>query len=103
MVGKLLKKIPPTAKTIHSYLKTPNGNSFFLTPTTTKEIEDIISNLKLDKAVGPNNIPIRILKDHEKELAKPLSELINSSFHLGIFPNLLKLFFFCLNFTFQKR
>ena len=88
---KLLKKIPPTTKTVLLFLRNSNENSFFLTPTTPKEIEDIISKLKLGKAVGPNSIPTRILKDHKKVLSKPLSDLINSSFNLGIFPDLLKL------------
>ena len=74
---------------MHSYLKNSNENSFFLTPNNQRNWG--ISNLKLSKAVGPSSILIRILKYHKKELAKPLSELINSSFNLGIFPNLLKL------------
>ena len=59
---------------MHSYLNNFNGNTFFITPTTPKEVEDIISNLKLGKVVGPNSIPTRILnKDHKKMLAQPLS------------------------------
>ena len=75
-----------------NYLKNFNDNSFFLTPTTAKEIEDIIGNLKLGKATGPNSIPTRILKDHKKELSKPLAELITVT-HLLI----LEFFQTCLN------
>ena len=68
-----------------------NENSFFLAPTTIEEIEDIIQNFKLNKALGPNSIPIRILKDQKEEIAKPLNDLINTCFNLGLFPDLLKI------------
>ena len=92
---KLLRLIPPTQKTFQTYLKNRNQNSFFLTPTTTEEIGDIIGNLKNNKAIGPHSIPTKILKDNKKELAQPLTELINLSFKLGILYFEIQFFNFC--------
>ena len=89
--NNLVDKIPPTQKSFSSYLFNKNENSFFLAPTTKEEIEDIIKNFKLNKALGPNSIPIRILKDQEEEIAKPLHDLISTCFNLGLFRDLLKI------------
>ena len=91
IANNLVDKIPPTQKSFSSYLFKTNENSFFLAPTTTEEIEDIIKNFKLNKAFGPNSIPIRILKDQKEEIAKPLHDLINTCFSLGLFLDLLKI------------
>ena len=43
------------------------------------------------RALGPNSVPMKILKDLKKELSKPLTILINLTFSLRIFPNCLKI------------
>ena len=45
----------------------------------------------LNKAIGPNSIPVTILKEIKKEISEPLSSLINLSFDTGDFTNCLKL------------
>ena len=86
----LVNKIPKTPKSFHSYLKSSNENSFFLSPTTKEDIEDILSTLKTNKIAGPGSVPTRILKDFKKCLSKPISDLINLSFSSGTFPEILK-------------
>ena len=73
------------------YLHSPIKDSFFLFPTTRREIEVEISNLRTGKAVGPFSIPIDILKIIKCVVSKPLEILINASFSTGIVPHDLKL------------
>ena len=66
-------------------------NTIFLSPAVLEGIEDLISSMKTNKASGPNSIPTNILKLFKKESSKPLSDMINMSFHQGVFPNILKI------------
>ena len=43
------------------------------------------------KSVGPNSIPVTILKLLKDYISDPLSKIINDSFQSGIFPDRLKL------------
>ena len=36
--------------------------------------------MKVNKGVGPNSIPTKILEDYKSEFSKPLSDMINTSF-----------------------
>ena len=45
----------------------------------------------LNKANGPNSIPVKILTDMKSETSVPLSALSNFSFNTGIFTSSLKL------------
>lgn len=63
------------------YLDHPSCNSFYLAPTSSTEIEDIISNLKTGKSVGPFSLPIKLL------LSQPLEILCNYSFNNGLLPD----------------
>ena len=65
-------------------------NNMFLTPTTPDDIKVLIGNMKINKGVGSNSIPTKILKDYKSEFCKPLSVMINTSFTTGIFPSALK-------------
>ena len=57
---KLQKNIPPTKKHFLSFLKNPN-NLTFITPTTVEEVNDLISDLKASKSIGPSSLPTKIL------------------------------------------
>ena len=61
-----------------------------MSPKSAEEVGDTIHNFYLNKALGPNSVPMKILKDLKKELSKPLTILINLTFSLRIFPNCLK-------------
>ena len=62
-----------------------------MSPTTPEEILNELKTFNLDKASGPNSIPVKILKDMKSEISVPLSTLTNLSFHTGIFSSSLKL------------
>ena len=67
------------------------GNSFFTAPSVPFEISDIISALKSGKSLGPNSIPMKVLKCLSPLISSPLSQIINESFQSGIFPDKMKL------------
>ena len=46
--------------------------------------------MKVNKAVFPNSIPRNVLKDLKSGFSKPLSDMINTSFITGTFPNAFK-------------
>ena len=62
-----------------------------MNPTSTEEVEDLVSSCYLNKALGPNSVLMKTLKDLKKELSKTITILINVTFSLGIFPNYLKI------------
>ena len=69
-----------------SFLKNPNNLTFFITPTTVEEANDLISDLKASKSIGPSSLPAKIMKQLSDIIVSPLAELINKSFQSGIFP-----------------
>ena len=73
IAGKLLKKIPKAKRTFHSFLTKSNSNTFFLSPTTPDEVLNELKTFNLNKPNGPNNIPVKILKDMRSEISVSLS------------------------------
>ena len=64
----------------------------FLSPVTSNEVEDFISQMDNNKSTGPFSIPVPLLKIPKTHIAALLSSLINDSFLFGTrFPNKLKL------------
>uniref|UniRef100_A0A7M5VBW5 Reverse transcriptase domain-containing protein n=1 Tax=Clytia hemisphaerica TaxID=252671 RepID=A0A7M5VBW5_9CNID len=84
-------KIPPSYQHFSSFLKHRNQNSIFLRPTSSDEVAKIIGSFSSSKSSGPNSIPIKILKILQDKISKPLSILINRSYHAGVFPEVLKI------------
>ena len=58
--------------------------------TTTKEIFDILNNLKVKKPLGPSLIPTWALKDAREHIAEPLCFLFNQFLTEQRFPDHLK-------------
>ena len=77
-------------KHFSDFLKNRSNISFFVSPTDKTEIEDVISSLDSNKSVGPNGIPIKILKLLKNDISSQLSEIFNISFCSGVFPSILK-------------
>ena len=77
-------------KKYYDYLSPLNIESFFITPTDSTEVSNIISSLNQDKSNGPNSIPIKILKLLNKNISDKLAILFNQSFSSGIFPLIFK-------------
>ena len=67
-----------------------NPHSFYLFPATTNECSKVISNLKLTRT-NLNQIPVKIFKSVKDIVCVPMMKLINSTFHLGVFPTSMKL------------
>jgi len=58
-----------------------------LTPTTTKEITEIIKSLKSTNSHGYDEIPIKVLKLSLPFIISPLIYICNKSLLKGIFPS----------------
>ena len=61
-----------------------------------EDVEEIVSTLKTWKT-GAGGVLIKILKDFKKFLFKLVSDVINSSFSPGTFPEIIKQARLCLS------
>lgn len=87
-IGKTLSEcIGPIPNEV---LGTRVPQSFFLMPTTSMEVQKIISKLKSKNSVGIDRISSRVLKVIGEVVAPYLTNLINKSFVTGKFPECLK-------------
>ena len=87
----ITKNIPRSKKSPVDFMGSRIGSSFFTAPSIPLEISDIISLLKSGKSLGPNSIPMKILKLLSPLISSPLSQIVNESFQSGIFPDKMKL------------
>ena len=86
------KNIKTANKNYKNYMSQVLVNdNFFLSPVTPQEIFDIIQSFDINKSLGPNSIPIFILKISNNFFSTKLTDIINLSFKSGIFPNLCKI------------
>jgi len=85
------KDIPPGNFSPTSFLKETYSESMFLSPVTSNEVEDFISQMDNNKTTGPFSIPVPLSKLLKTYIAPLLSSLINDSFLCGTFPNKLRL------------
>ena len=84
--------MPKSLKKFHEYLSKVNvAKTFFLKPVIPQEIFDIILAFNAMKTLGPNSIPIFILKISNNFFSDVLTDIVNLSFKTGIFPDLCKL------------
>ena len=60
--SNLPSTFPPATKSFTEYLTEPQRTSFFINPTTPKEIEEEINKLNSNKASGSCSIPAKLLK-----------------------------------------
>ena len=90
VAAKLNEKIVKGKKPFSHYLGQITDETIFLSPTTPADIESLINCIKPNKAIGPNSIPTKILKEFKTELSESLCDLINVSVNKGIFPDFLK-------------
>ena len=65
-------------------------HGFTFDPTTPSEIEKLIDKMKVNSAVGYDNIPAKIILDLKPVLCEPLSHLISVSFAQSMFPSNMK-------------
>ena len=84
--SSLASAIPSTQNSFTSYLSDSISNAFFITPVTQSEIQNEISKLNQNKAVGPFSIPVNILKLLSHIVSKPL-EISHFEVAQGIGPS----------------
>ena len=73
------------------YLDNPNPNTFLFHPCDSVEVENLINDLNISKASGPNGIPTKILHMISSEISLPLSTIFNIAIITGTHPDKLKL------------
>ena len=88
---KTKAKVRFSNKSFDEFLQHPNKNSFFLRPTSSDEITNLILSLNESKSVGPNGLPTRILKLLKNDISLQLTNIFNLSFSTGVFPSGLKI------------
>ena len=59
-------------------------------PATTLEIQKLIANLDINKSLGPNSLPVYIIKICNNVFAACLEKIANICFSTGIFPDFFK-------------
>jgi len=90
-IGKnLASTVPKPNLPFNCYLDKPQASSFFLSPTTSTEIENIIMSLSSTKASGPFSISTSLLKTLKGILSIPLPLLFNCSLSTGLVPDQFK-------------
>ena len=90
VASSITKTIPINPKSPLDYLSNRTSNSLYLTPVTPFEVKDIIDALDPSKSVGPNSIPIKLLKIVGCSISPLLALLTNQSFQSGIYPDKFK-------------
>ena len=73
-----------------SYMSDKQNIRFIMRPVTVDECTNVIAELKNTKC-GRDAIPVKLLKHAKDILAVPITNIINYSFTIGIFPNSLKI------------
>ena len=86
----ITKNVPRSKNSPVGFMGDRVGNSPFIAPSVRYEISDIISTLGSGKSLGPNSIPMKILKSLSPLISSPLSQIINESFQSGIFAGKMK-------------
>ena len=90
-IGKnLASAVPKPNLAFDYYLDKPQASSFFLSPTNSTEIENLIMSLSSTKACGPFSISTSLLKTLKSVLSVPLQLLFNCSFSTGMVPDQFK-------------
>ena len=86
----LSKQIPESDLDFTEFLKNPNNNNMFLSPTDSIEIKSLIQNLDESKSTDIYDTSIKLLKMSSSSLSDAISDIINHSFISGVFPDKLK-------------
>ena len=79
-----LQQTEKSKKQFSHYLGQTTDETIFLSPATPADTESQINCIKPNKAIGPNRIPRKILKQFKTEFSEPLSGMINVSVSKGI-------------------
>ena len=70
-----------------SYLKSRVALPFRISPTNPNEIKNIINDLDASKSSGPCDFPTKLIKLLTEIISVPFSDICNTSFNQGVFPD----------------
>jgi len=87
---KLADKIKVSEKRFDEYLTSPIEKSIFIQPTCKEEVVKLLLSIDPTKSPDIYGISPKIINSASIPLAPILTEIVNSSFENGIFPQLLK-------------
>jgi len=87
----LSSSIQHTGKDYSSYLRNKNDKTCFLKPTDEEEIVKLINKLGNGKSPGHDNLKSNLVKRVAKDIAYPLSLIVNMSLSTGVVPDDLKI------------
>ena len=91
IADELLSKKKYYGNKPYTDLSNPLLNSFVFRSCDKIEIELLISELKINKSMGPNGTPIKIIHLIKSLISEPLSIIFNNSILTGKYINKLKL------------
>ena len=74
----------PACKILIERPEHANEDSFFLRPTSSDEITNLILSLNESKSVGPNGLPTKILKLLKNDISLQLTNIFNLFFHKSL-------------------
>ena len=82
---KLTTQLPNSPNTVSHYLKDRINESFFMSPVTSNEVSNSISDLK-NNGKGANTISSITLKNNKLTLSEILAHIFNNCISHGYFP-----------------
>ena len=90
IASNITTQLPPTDVTFERYLPQVHANRIEWEPTNEAEIKRIIAKSKATKP-GPDNIPMKLIKNNVNTLSPIITYLVNLSLRTGIFPDVHKI------------
>ena len=86
---RLAREIPLTSDEESIYLENSaeNHNKFCFRPATTSDVFTLLNRMSKTKAIGLDNISVRLIRECADIISGPLSDLFNKSLISGIFPD----------------
>ena len=86
---RLAREIPLTSDEESIYLENSaeNHNKFCFRPATTSDVFTLLNRMSKTKAIGLDNISVRLIRECADIISGPLSDLFNKSLMSGIFPD----------------
>ena len=91
MGSKLASKLPQTQAKFSDYLNAPSKTSMFLKEATDLEVGNHFSEIDINKGVGIDETPPKILKWGEEVLIPIVTKIFNKCIATGIYPDSLKI------------
>ena len=88
---KFASQIPSPQKHFSHHLRHNNPSSFFMMPTNTMEVSELLKSLKPKNSTGHDGLSSKLIKTLSSAISCPISIIINKSFETGVVPNSMKI------------